>query len=291
MFVKNALKTVFLVCSSLIGAGFASGREIIEFFPPGKGLITSLLSVALISLSIYLIPDFSDVICINPLYKLTVCLFSFCVISVMISASGEFLPMGRFIMSFLVFSTLIFGIRGVENVSLILCPAMILFILIFGLERIWGIKFYELEFGNITQSFLYAGYNIIILPTLLKKATYSKGITASLVFIIMGSLILIVYFASSLFPYDTMPFVSAVGSNAITVAIILMALYTTAVCSGFCICDVFHISPRICFITVFLSYILSYSGFGNLISIGYRTFGITGVFIIIYGMFQKKKAL
>ena len=137
MFVKNAFKTAFLVCASIIGAGFASGREIMEFFPPGiLGLISANLSVLLICFAMYIVIRSSGEICKNTLYIWAVAIFSVCILSVMLAGTEEILKYGRFIMGGLVLVTVFFGIRGVENVSILLCPAMVLFILLFGREGI-----------------------------------------------------------------------------------------------------------------------------------------------------------
>ena len=281
MFVKNAFKTVFLVCSALIGAGFASGREVMEFFPAGRGFLSAVVSVAFISLFVYAILKSGGRIRQYPLYRIGVAMFSLCSLAVMIAASGELVPHGRILMAAATLITVICGIRGIENVSTILCPAMILFILLFGIKKTYAVCLADVSFSLRFDAVLYAGYNVISLPVLL-KGRKKPGITALAIFAVMASLMVVVYSASSLYPEATMPFFEAVGGGYFVTAMMLAALYTTAVCSAFCVCDIMGGGGVTALIITAAALIFSSTGFGKLISGGYRTFGFAGILAVIY---------
>ncbi len=282
MFVKNAFKTAFLISASLIGAGFASGKEIIEFFYSPFGLFGAAVSTVCISGAVYVILKLNSRVYETYLYKWGTCLFLVCILSVMIAGSAEVLSYGRYIMSAAVLLTLMFGIRGVENVSMLLCPAMILFILLFGIEAVLNNYNSEVLPSGMPSPFLYAGYNILSFPVLLKNSKAKPVATALIVGVVMLPLIVVVYLASLITPYDSMPFLNATGGGGFSVFMLLSAMYTTAVCSAFCLKDMTGGKNISSFVCVAIALLCSFTGFGKLISSGYRTFGFAGIVMMAY---------
>ena len=205
--MKNSLKVVFVIIGTLIGAGFASGKEVYIFFNKygSLGLLGVVLSGIFISIVIYkvlkitkenelqsynnLITGISKSKNISKLLKNIISVFLLISFFVMVSgfASYFYEQLGinsvvmSIIMAILCFITFNKNIEGITKVNTILIPFLIVFIVI---SAILNSKCFinnfnyidvnmsiknEISFSNnwIISAILYASYNSIILIPIL----------------------------------------------------------------------------------------------------------------------------
>lgn len=193
--MKNILKVSFVIIGTIIGAGFASGKEIYTFFNVYglNGLIGLIMSNIIMGLIIY--KTFAIVIKNNcatykefikivagPNKKLNdivnnimniFLLISFCV---MVAGFGAYflqelnLPSiyGAIIIAILSYITFFYNTNGIVKINEILIPLLILFIAYLGMKNFNNIInieniSYQHNFNFIVKSILYSSYNSIML--------------------------------------------------------------------------------------------------------------------------------
>lgn len=290
LFVKNAVKTAFLLCSSLIGAGFATGREICEFFPPNGmwGTLSAVFSCALMAVFTYFIIKYGEMISQNIVYRIFVFLFLVCAASAMLAGASVF-PGGRIIMTVLVALTYAAGLSGIETAALVLTPIMASYIFVSAFLH--GSAAIPPFSGLPSHPFIYAGYNLISFPILLKNIKTEKPFAVSAVlFAVMAPLTAAVCFLTNGFSDFEMPLFSAVGGGVLCGFVLFSAMYTTAACSAFCMADI--AGKKYGYFGIFMSFCTSFFGFGKIVSTGYRVFGIIGFAVCMFigsGSFYKPK--
>lgn len=206
--MKNTLKIIFLIIGTLIGAGFASGREIYIFFNKFgiygifgiiiSGLITGIIINKIIKISknnqINNYNDFLNIINkkypkINKLVNLIV--NAFLLISFFIMIAGFSAYMNQTYEISIYFSSIIFtivcgiiflkNIEGIIKANEILVPILILLIAYLGIKNIpylANVNIGELQEissrGWFINSILYASYNSIILIPVLASLKYKE---------------------------------------------------------------------------------------------------------------------
>lgn len=194
---KTWIKVGFIYIGTVIGAGFASGREIIEFFGVygEKGILGMIIagilfsvmgSVLLVKIYDRKIDNFNELV--ENLFgnKLGFIIDTIVVISlytgfsIMLSGSGAIFKeelglsfnLGVIIMMFLCFIVFLFSLKGLSFINSILVPLLIIGIVFtsFYLNSREGYNFSNIEGasltakGNfITSSFLYFGSNSLII--------------------------------------------------------------------------------------------------------------------------------
>jgi len=195
IFIKNIFKICFVIIGTIIGAGFASGKEIYTFFCMYgiNGLWGILISNGIIGLVIYLtfnivlknnIKTYSDfskyLVGDNKLLNYTInnIMNIFLLISFIVMVSGfgsyfnqEFnIPtfIGAIIISSLAFITFFKDIHGIIKINSFLIPILIFLIVLLGLKgKIYLFNTNLLPASSnlswILNSILYASYNSIIL--------------------------------------------------------------------------------------------------------------------------------
>lgn len=189
--MKKALKISALYIGLVIGAGFASGREILEYFnlKNQKDLSGIILAAFMFSSVAYIILtkaktngicDFFEFVgLVSGRWGVYIKTFMFCYMFtsffVMISAGGSLFSLvfaadkkiGIFVMSLLCFFVLIFGTGGIEILNAFLVPFMICGILALCIFSVIGksapaVKLISEAKNNFLLSALcYASYNTI----------------------------------------------------------------------------------------------------------------------------------
>lgn len=230
--MKQGLYLAFVYIGLVIGAGFASGREIMEYFniPSGRDHSGIVLATFLLIVICYMIlrraylSDLST--CDEYLHavagraarpiKLLMQLYLFCGFFTMLSGSGALLSqslmlpsvLGNFLLAFICFLVLVFDLRGVVTVNLVLVPCMIFGIIYICLcTAVFGAKeafsFHSLTRGMLTSAICYVSYNTISAPSVL--VPLQKGITVRGIRIaavgggfVLGLLILCIWLSQSL---------------------------------------------------------------------------------------------
>ena len=201
--MKQILKVVFVIIAALIGAGFASGQEIKEFFY--KYGATGLLGLAVCSLLfVYVIYKVFKLVETNNIesykefvyflvkYKgerkylnvgfiinTIVNIFLIITFFIMLAGFGAYFSqefeissyIGSGILAIICFITLMTNVNGVVKINTFLIPMLILFIVIIGIVNINNIDIEKVT-NDLTQfnsegwflnSILYCSYNSILL--------------------------------------------------------------------------------------------------------------------------------
>lgn len=242
MIKKNSFKLAFIYLGTILGAGFASGKELVNFFARFKemGIIGFLITCFLLSISFMAILDliknshakdykqFLNEVFGEKIAKILEVLnttFLFIIFSAMLAGGGAVLSsifginfkLCTVIFSFIIFISLFFGQKSVILINSILCP-----ILIFGGALI-GIYIYFFETiqtinindNAITQSIVYTSFNIITTISVLfgvrnlilnNKVVVFSGILGGLFIFFIGIfLILSLVYNYDLIKYEDLP--------------------------------------------------------------------------------------
>lgn len=194
--MRNSWKELASIyIGTVIGAGFASGQEIIQFFGVYgyKGIYGIILAAALFSIvgaivlyqvyknritcySEYVTPLFGERI--SSFLEIIIISYLFISFCIMLAGSGALFNqhfnvnsnIGIYLMAFLCFITLAFSIKGVSFVNRLMVPLMIVGIVLVGLVVVGKEKFIFSNYhgvnitktGNwVTSAMLYVSYNTI----------------------------------------------------------------------------------------------------------------------------------
>lgn len=195
VFIKNIFKVCFVIIGTIIGAGFASGKEIYTFFCIYgiNGLWGILISNGIIGLVIYLtfktitknnIKSYSDLseylVGSNKVlsYSINNIMNIFLLVSfiVMVSGFGAYFKQefnipaiwGSLLIAILTFFTFFKNIDGIVKINTYLIPLLIFLVALLGFkENIFSFGATTLSttsnFSWILKSILYASYNSILL--------------------------------------------------------------------------------------------------------------------------------
>lgn len=228
--MKNVIKVIMVIIGTLIGAGFASGREIYLFFLKyGKlGQIGIIVSGIFTSLIIYLvlkrvkekqIENYADLLkSINPKNKkinkyINIIVNAFLLISfyIMIAGFSAYIkqayqfPIYLSSVFFILICYIVFqkSLQGMMKINSYLVPFLLFLILYLGIKNIpylieskGLIEIETKEFGFIISSILYTSYNnIILIPVLVTMKKYiSSKKEIDLISIFSGLLMIILSF-------------------------------------------------------------------------------------------------
>ncbi len=207
--MKNILKSCLVIIGTMIGAGFASGQEIILFFSQygNIGLIGMIISCIITGIIIHKVlsfnsdkkiqnyTEFLNTLPMSPVTKkiVNMMITIFLLISFYIMIAGfssyfwqEFeVPLwitgiGIAIICYIIFKN---DIKGIISINTILIPFLILFIFYLGIKNIPFTAEYlmqnmspiERPIQCFISSILYASYNsILLIPILIELQKYMK---------------------------------------------------------------------------------------------------------------------
>lgn len=200
--MKAFLSCFLIIIGTIIGAGFASGREIVTFFNSYEenGLYGIILASFFLGLVVsfvcaivkkYDISEYRNLVNNNMFLVFTLKAFSFICFCIMISGVGAFFNenfninfyYGSAIASLCCYTLFLSNFKGLEIVSNILVPFIICGIIFLGLSNYETINYYELNedinlSANYTRNWLvsailYASYNsLILIPILINFNKY-----------------------------------------------------------------------------------------------------------------------
>lgn len=200
--MKNIFKVVFVIIGTLIGAGFASGQEVYQFFFSYglEGLIGIVISSALMGITIYKTLVFVDAyniknykeyleLFIKPkkqekyfylknIINIVINIFILITFFIMIAGFGAYFEqeiglnniIGSIILSILSFIVLMTSVKGVIKVNEILVPILIIFVTIIGILNLKNLSILDLNkyiiktnnSSYILSGILYCSYNSIL---------------------------------------------------------------------------------------------------------------------------------
>ncbi len=291
------LKIAFTFIGTIIGAGFASGREISLYF--GRtSLITVLISSLLLGVFCFVFLEIgrlkkSDAFSIfsktKCFFSLTIKIFSFISLCAMISGGGEIInslfsiKFGQSLTAILVLVTYLFGVEKVKLVNTILVPFIIIFVVV--------VAFFNRNIPlsqNIVifPSIIYASMNIIsggyFVSTMSKNLTQKQNISISIIVtIFIGILLVLIYFSVSNNHLDSMPMISVANTinlGFVAKIVIFIAIFTTAI--G-CISIIFPNKKALGSFTLTLSLGISALPFSFIVNTFYPIIGYVGAVITI----------
>lgn len=324
--MKRGLETAFVFIGLVIGAGFASGREIMEYFNfpsrtdhSGVVLATFLLICVCYVImykayrdKIYTFDSYIGEIA-GPLYtpvKIFMFIYLYCGFFTMLSGSGALLSQnfmvpslcGIVLMALISFGVLSFDLKGIVAANTVLVPCLIAGVIyicinsvIFNTQSVFSMG--NLTRGTILSAICYVSYNTVSAASVL--VPLSRGIKYKEIRIaavtggfVLGLLILIIWTVQSMnfdklwdseIPMLKLAAMSGKSVKNITVAVLFMAISTTAISQGFGILGYFRIksvkSRIIASAILCLSAIpFALIKFSDLVAHLYNFFGIAGLF-------------
>lgn len=327
-FMKRDLTVIGVYIAAVIGAGFASGAEIVNYFAKYNklGIFGILVSAILFGLMAGLILDISkENECYNfgefmravfpkriaDILNAVITIFMVCVFAAMVAGSGEAISelfgrgniIGVLSVLILTAAVLAFDVRGFMAANGIMAV-----IIIFG---IIGVCFYLLNFREInvfknnsewvSAGVVYTGYNILtagaVLPAL---GRYTKNIkrvgilSALIIFLLLLALWGIISIYYNKIPLGTIPMITickrhGIGLSAVYSVVLFAAMLTTALANGFALFDIFKGNKYIKIaFIVSIGFFMSGLSFDFFVDIIYRCAGYAGSFFMFFIIIKNK---
>ncbi|MBR2916271.1 MAG: hypothetical protein IKC07_01545 [Clostridia bacterium] len=266
--MKNGLKIAFVYIGLVIGAGFASGREIIEYFniKSQKNPFPVLLAFFLFALVSYIIlnkarregiSDFSEFVDneagkLSKFIKAIMFLFMFCGFFVMLSAGGALFQsafscgdkVGVVILSLICFVVFSFDIQGIVAINSILVPFIVfgttylsVSSLLYSSETVSVFSFSENPYVSavcyVSYNTITAGAVLVPLYSILDKKSVKVG--AILGSAVLGVLIFLIREALNLYYdkvlYSQMPLFEMAAIRGEVYKMMYMAVLFTSICT------------------------------------------------------------
>ena len=221
----NIIEILTVLIGTLVGAGFASGKEIYLFFSQyGKeGLVGIILTVVMIYLTIYytivitkrfninnnmeFIKVISKNIIIRNILRNTIIIFLIISFWVMCAGIATFFKekleipiiISLVINSIIVYCLLEKNIEGIMNFNIVVVPVMILIIIIIATNKYQLIKINEINtelnrnLGAIIKAILYTSYNsITLIPIVISISSKVKNKKNSRIITFITSIIILI---------------------------------------------------------------------------------------------------
>lgn len=222
MVLKNCLKLSFIYVGTILGAGFASGKELVAFFARYKelGILGFLFSCFLLSISFISIlgliknstsKTYSDFLReifgknISIFIEFVNTIFLFTIFSTMLAGGGSALcevlgvdfKICATIFAILIFFSLFFREKAIISINSILCPILIFLGAFIGIYIYFFIAkdVFSSSYKPFLSSIIYASYNIITTISVLfavkklilnKKVIFYGGILSGFLIFFIG---------------------------------------------------------------------------------------------------------
>lgn len=321
---------IFLLIGTMIGAGFASGKEIFIFF--GKYSYLGIFGIVISSLLFYIvinstlqyilknnINSYNDFITTLFGKKLSILILSFVNIFlllsffIMVAGFSAFLKQefnfstifGSSIVAILLFVTLANNSNGILKLNKILIPFLILiflYLFFYSFKYSSSNIYYFTNSSFVLDAILYTSYNsITIIPIII---SFSKNIKSQKTIKYISIITTIIFFVLSIIIYSLLRKIS-IDINSIEIPImylsnqfgifnylygfsILIAIFTSAVSSGYSFLENINNTPIKSFILCIFSIPFSYVGFSRLVELFYPIFGYLGFLQILLLLLKNK---
>ncbi len=297
MFKSGTIKNSFTFVGTLIGAGFASGKEIAVFFgnqsifaPILACFITAICAMVFLAVGCFCN---NAIACVfkraENIVTILIVLTNFIIFATMISATNTITIANSFGGSLGILLALVclgvimrksnLGTLNTIVIPLVICLILLLFIL--SQPKIATVTRFDVK-----QPVLYATFNLLSAGLILAKHPTRKNIsipfTGLWIFVILLTLVLPIYLMVKEVPDAVMPLQTIADNfrlSAVGGIIIFLAIFTTATSSLQLVVDNKpHIAPLVVTLAMFVSLI----GFNNLVVSFYPTIGILGIIITAF---------
>ncbi len=303
----KSVKTASLYVCAILGAGFATGKELYEYFAiyGSWGIWGILISSLLFGITAYKVMNKSidkiqDIfpISMRKVFSLVIFIFLIVLYSAMLSASGELFKsifnMPKLYGTVIMTVISLVSLKGecIKDISLMLFPIIIIISIITGIYiLIFHHSMPETKFNPcfIPKAIVYSAYNIITAAAVLlyeknKKTAFKTALISGIsIFILAAALSLPLILNSNISDGNALPLLSLIQNRGIVfymyVFMLTAAVYTTAVTSGMAAVNQYNFSPLIITLAALL---ISFAGFEIIVSKIYFIFGIMGIAVMIF---------
>lgn len=315
--ILSVLKVAFTIVGTLIGAGFASGKEITTFFGcfGTFGYIAILIFCITFAIGIiYFSSIDKDSIPTPLLVAFNIAVFVSEVISItaMIAGLSSILSMlfisdiPFYLSLVLIFMIIICGINGLTTTNLILIPVLFVSIIVFGIRGASSVNSFEMAIVNSSSIYkimslpLYIGFNLFsIFPIALEfgKKQNKKERTTSAILASTILLILMLCFCVTILNIDStsitseLPLVMYILKTSpslivMVITTLAIAITTTIISDGFVLRGLMmkrgENFANIAFGFLFIgAFCLSHFGFSAIVETLYPISGFIGLILII----------
>ena len=320
IFTENFLKIAFVFVGTVIGAGFASGQEVLQFFVRygSSGILgifiavsffTLLCTCVLCKISVTKADNVSRYfgvgfpVWFRKMYNILSVLFMCASYGVMVTATGQLFAeqfampfwFGVTLMNVICVFCFIKGEEGVIGINKFLTPIIIgVVVLIFLCDNVRPVFGTTKIFDNApVSSMVYASYNTISLVAVLTTVSnYVKNKTTAVLASLTGGFILLVtalcifmILRNSPCSLGEIPMLDAVSGKFKTLycIVLLFAVITTAVSSGAGVINNVRTNRLVTMaLLVTLSVFMCAAGFKQLVMYVYSAFGYLGFAVMIF---------
>ena len=311
--MKRSLKIGMSVAGTIIGAGFATGKELLVFFKGESGFYTILLISAVLLIGITSVIYFK-MVKIKPdgsFFKIVFLTFAGGCYTIMLACGGQTLydtlnfdyRIGVFITFLVTIIVIRFGIEGVYKFNAFATPLITISLILISVMGISKPVFNifsspDMPYVPYLNAILYAGYNILaVLPfisAISKETDEKEGISG----IISGFLVVLItsiavklmlnnYFL--LIANESIPILKIIGIISQQISYIYsVVLYTSIVTTGVNLLYVLvkklnkgKLGFKGILLTSLPFLVISFLGFVSLLENIYTYFGYIGIVIII----------
>lgn len=278
---------------TVIGAGFASGKEIAVYFDSLSPLTAILSGILLGALGgFFMYAGYKGRFFEPPWFKLLTVICSYITLAAMCSGAGEIIPFpcGGILLTVLAVAAGVLGIKFLGKLNGILVPVIIFCII-----------FLFFKNGNvfITGSYLpfkpilYSALNLLIAGSLMaeqgKNLTKREIVLSSALSAVIMSCLIFALCCLTIGNDSAMPLkeiASYMGFPIISSLLILLAIFTTMVSSAKLIYDYFKglkLSPFFSsFMTLVPAVALSFIGFSAIVKYGYAFVSVAGLVLLFF---------
>ena len=306
--MKNTVNVVMVLTGTFIGAGFASGKEIWQYFGIfGKfGVWGIIISCILLSAFAYCTAcnivalgcnDYTKELCKFKWVNWMLNAYMVLMLCTMITAFGESLEQtfglpklyGVLLMDTVTMIILYFGAKGLVKLSVVVTPLIIAGIVFaFFANNIKEVFSYN---NFVTSSVVYTSYNVISLPFVMlgmkkslsdKKQMLWSSALFGVVICTLALCVLNLLKASDI--YTPIPLLSSVSGNFDYLFIIVLALsmLTTAVSNGYAFVNGVSLTKNGAIVFLgFFALVFSFFSFNFIIKYLYSLFGYMGLYIFL----------
>ena len=311
------IRLAALFVCTVLGAGFATGQEIMRYFSDYGivGLLGVIVSSAVFGLCLYKTKyynNFGEILADMPFCAEVVIFLSFIIFySAMISAMGEIVwelfgvnkILTGVLMALLVCTLTIMGAENIIAFGEIICLPMIVITVIVGIK----LMLMPIEFRppassvkGVFSPFIYVSYNLASSLAVVTEHKYKKGM-ATFSAILIGITALAI--AIPLYKYYgfvkncPLPVLNLLPQGELLTYLYIFtiggAVFTTAVSNSYSASQYLKNKTGknkavVCVTVALLSLLLSFIGFENIVARGYFVFGLTGLLLMFKVLLKKK---
>lgn len=324
----DLLAVVGLYVAGVIGAGFASGQELVVFFVRygWGGFAGIFLALAILTSTVVLVLEFCSwhgvssydnlFATLSPrsamFFDWAYTLFLLIGVSVMLAGAGAMGVVSRLAMAFLVWLVLQRGVLAVLEISGLLAVAMVVVLVTISLYRLQLEPFTLPQAGSwrgLEAAVLYASYNLGFSMAVLAsthqvlKRPQERWAVAIFGNLILGVLLFLLFFSLNTLspqqlkdPFPSQHLAGSLGPVMVQVyrLILWVAMYTTALANSLALVTRFTESAKLgwsraSLVIIAVAIGLSYAGFNTLIRVAYPLLGLAGLCMLGNLLAQRRR--